>query len=111
MANRIRRDYITYVRDGVDTQKSRMYAGGNLVSVPGDRLTRAYEIITTLTSQHLNINIARGVSHRFHFPGNVDSYVYGPNGEGVQHIKIYYDAVLPLLLMLEATGLPLRQPK
>ncbi len=104
--NGIYREHITYVREDVDTNK-QMYHG-SLVRLPKEKLNRAYELLTTITGQHLRIEITGGVSHRFHYPGNVDAYVYGPEGDGVRHIKVYYDAVLPLLQMLEATGLPLR---
>ncbi|MBS3077217.1 hypothetical protein J4233_03005 [Candidatus Pacearchaeota archaeon] len=103
----LHRPHVTYVRDDIDISKSRRLYHGKIVRVPEKELQRAYELLHTITDQHLSIGITHGVSHRFHYRGGVNAYVYGPDSaKEIQHIKIVYGAVLPLLEMLRAVNLP-----
>jgi hypothetical protein len=105
-------EHITYVRDDIDiSRNSRMYHG-TIVRVPREVLNMAYEKITAITDEHLRIGITNGVSHRFHYRRGVYAFVYGPeNGEGIRHIKVHYNLILPLLEVLHASGLPVPEPK
>lgn len=66
---KIDRYSITYLRDDIeiDNTNRRLYHG-TIVKVNRRKLQRAYELLTTITDQHVNpLFTSRGVSHHFKY--------------------------------------------
>jgi hypothetical protein len=102
---------ITYVGDDIDTGKDHRMYNGRIVKVSAERLMTAANTLQAITDHHLKIGITKGMSHCYNYRRGVRAYVYGPEPLDIRHIKVHYDAALPLLEMLLAVNLPLPDAK